>query len=211
MSAPPLPVRPTYWFFDTVSLLTMTLDPGFEAATEAEVARTAGRRFVIDIVVGEMEYRADQPETSVMAKAALEATDTTAWTRIPTASVDTSVVGSVQLEVNDGRPLGGPRKHWAESVMITMFRQLAERPGAADVVFVSDDHDARRVANLTTNARPCHLAALLYAQFRRGDLAEAELLRLADIAYRAGRGPEILPTDLARGWKGLGRAGHPPF
>jgi hypothetical protein len=204
-------VRPTYWFFDTVSLLTMTLDPGFEAATEAEVARTAGRRLVIDVVVSEMEYRAEQPGTDVMAKAALEATDTAAWTRIPTASVDTGAVGSVQLEVNDGRPLDKPRKHWAESVMITMFRQLAERPGAPDVVFVSDDYDARRVANLTCNVRPCHLAALLYAQYRRGDLAEAELLRLADITYRAGRGPEILPTDLARGWRGLGRAGHPPF
>ncbi len=56
-----------------------------------------------------------------------------------------------------------------------------------------------------------HLAALLFSRCERGLLADDELLRLTGVAHAAGRGPDINESDLALGWGGLGRAGHPPF
>ena len=56
-----------------------------------------------------------------------------------------------------------------------------------------------------------HLAALLFSRRERGLLADDELLRLTGVAHAAGRGPDINESDLALGWGGLGRAGHPPF
>jgi hypothetical protein len=209
---PPAPRPTTYWFFDTVSLLTMTLDPGFEVIVAREVTRTNGQRLLLDVVEQELKNKVGDPSTKAMALAALTATDTPAWTSMKTTSVDVNKIREVQVEVNDGRPVPlGSTKHWAESVMITMFRHLATRPAAVNVVLLSDDYDARRVADLIGNVRPCHLAALMYAQYLQGSLTDTELLRLADVAHVAGRGPHIIASDLTRGWRGLGMAGRPPF
>lgn len=102
---PPPPEPATFWFFDTVSLLTMTLDSGFTVVLDREVARTNGQRFLPDVVTRELKFRAQDPATKVMAEAALAATDTPAWKSLNTTSVDPDPIGDVQLEVADGRPL----------------------------------------------------------------------------------------------------------
>jgi hypothetical protein len=202
----------TLWFFDTVTLLTTALEPGFAAAITTEVEATNGRRIVVDVVVDELKYRATQAQTARMARAALSGISNPGWTHLPTDRVSAAVVHGIQVEVNDGRPVGeNSNEHWGESVMIAMFRRLATRERAPGIVFLSDDFDARRVAGLTPGVRPAHLAALLFSQRQRGVITDDEMLRLTGIAHAAGRGPDITADDLARGWRGLGRAGHPPF
>lgn len=212
MTAGPQPEPSTLWFFDTVSLLTMTLDSGFTDVVDREVARTNGKRILTDVVLSELEYRATQDDTKEMAGAALVATDTAAWTEMKTTSVDPEKVWEVQLDVADGRTLPpGSKKHWAESVMIAMCRRVDARGLTQPFVFLSDDFDARRVANWLDHVRPVHLVGLVYAQYLRHEVPRDELLRLADIAHKADRCLEIIADDLRKGWPGFGRVGKPPF
>jgi hypothetical protein len=181
---PPGGQRPVAWFLDTASLISMAIDPQIESTVYDEIAATRGKVVLVDVVKGELEYRASQPETAELASRVLESLGRD-WNWLATAWIDTDAVKAVQGDVADGRALKDEYEHWAESVIILLCQQAQARGSALTVYFLTEDFDARRVAKEEPSMTPLTLHRLLYNRVLRD-------------ATTADRGREAPRGDLPR-------------
>lgn len=197
------------WFIDTASLLTMAIDPKITAVVRNEIESTGGRMVLIDIVKEELEYRSERDSTADLAKQAL--TDIGRdWPWLSTESIDNDDVRVIQDDVADGRALRDAFEHWAESVIILLCKQAQDRQGnALDVRFLTEDFNARRVANRVPRMTPLTLHRLFRNRVQRGAMTSAEAAHLSKLIEDAARGPEMTEEDFQGPLKRLGRPGWP--
>jgi hypothetical protein len=200
--------RPVVWFIDTVSLISMAIDPRIDAIVQDEIAATGGTMMLIDIVRNELEYRAAQADTAALARGALD-TIGPDWPWVSTDWVDVHDVVAIQDDVADGKALRDDYEHWAESTIILLCRKAHARGNALDVRFLSEDFDARRVANREPNITPLALPRLFRNRVRRGAMTATEAAGLSKLIENAGRGQEITEDDFLGPLKRLGRVGRP--
>jgi hypothetical protein len=205
---PPAGGRPVVWFIDTASLISMAIDPRIDAAVKDEMAAGGGTMVLIDVVRDELEYRGTQAATAALAQGALASIGAD-WPWLSTAWVDLDDVIPIQDDVADGKPLKDDYEHWAESTIILLCRQAHARGNALDVRFLSEDFDARRVANREPNITPLSLHRLFRDRVQRGGMTATEAAELSKLIENAGRGHDMTEDDFLGPLKLLGRAGRP--
>jgi hypothetical protein len=212
-AAKPGPYTPTaqvprVWFMDTSSLLTMAVHPDIEAAILAEMIDD--RVVVIDIVADELAGCAKQSTTQLLATNAL-ARMPAAWTPLETTKfVQLADVKRIQTDVADGRVLSDDHQHWAESVIIALCERSVKNQSSQQKMFLSEDYDARRVANTVAMLTALSIHRALYERVKGGRMTAADAAHLCAIVYQAQRGPEITADDFTKPIsKGLKRVGMP--
>lgn len=203
---------PVLWFLDTASLLSMAVDPLVETAVENEIAFTNGKMVLIDVVRDELIYRAGQQQTAVLARKALAHIGSdTKW--LTTEWIGLDAIQQVQHDVADGHPLKDDYEHWAESVVVALCRASQARDQARgcalDIRFLTEDFNARRVANREPSITPLSLHRLFHNRVCRGAMSASEAQQMSKLIQAAGRGPDTNADDFLGKPKLLGRPGWP--
>lgn len=207
MSVPVPP--PRIWFIDTASLLSMAVDDAIAAAVLDEIC--GDRVVIIDVVTDELHYRATVDDTAELASTAL-ANRRPEWTNLDTDElVPLDDVLDAQEDVADGRTIKDDYQHWAESTIIAMARQSAAAGSVSIKVLLSEDFDARRVADTVPGTTSISIHGLLHHRIHvRRTMSPDAAAELSQKLHDAGRGPVITADDFADpSGRGLGRVGKP--
>jgi hypothetical protein len=200
---------PRIWFLDTASLLSMAVDDAVAAAVMEEIGDD--RVVIIDVVTDELHYRATVDDTAELANTAL-ADRKSDWTDLDTDELVTlDEVLDAQEDVADGRTLKDDYQHWAESIIIAMARQSAAAGSVSTKVLLSEDFDARRVADTVPDTTSTSIHGLLHHRIHVGKTMSPDAAaELAQKLHDAGRGPVVTTDDFADpSGRGLGRVGKP--
>ena len=200
--------QPRLWFLDTASLLSMAVDDAITNAVLEQIG--ADLVVIIDIVNDELDYRATQNDTAQLARAAL-ANKKPDWYDMNTQSVELADVQTAQEDVADGCILTDNYQHWAESTIIALARQSAAAGSTTIKVLLSEDFDARRVADTVQGTTTTSIHGLLHHRIHvaRAMTPDAAA-QLAQRLYDAHRGPDVTTEDFADPTgRGLGRVGKP--
>jgi hypothetical protein len=200
---------PRIWFIDTASLLSMAVDDAIATAVLKELGDD--RVVIIDVVTDELHYRATRDDTAELAKTAL-ANKKSEWTDLDTGElVPLDDVLDAQEDVADGRTLKDDYQHWAESTIIALARQSAAAGSVSIKVLLSEDFDARRVADAVPDTTSTSIHGLLHHCVHVGKtLSPDAAAELARKLHDAGRGPVLTADDFADpSGRGLGRVGKP--
>lgn len=197
----PAIAKPSIWFVDTSSLISLAVDEELRSVVKSEVA---GERCVLlDVVIDELEILA-QPGGAIthFAKAALQQLD---WLGEPVpveGKVDVQGALQIQDVIRGARALKHNWEHWAESVTI----DIASRLTLLRPYFLAEDYNARVEAKLR-GMQPYSVHKLLGRMVNEGKLSAADAARFAALLQTAGRGAEYTEEDFQKGT--LGRVGKP--
>ena len=203
---------PVLWFLDTASLLSMAIDSRIDTTVVDEIAATSGRMVLIDVVGDELAYRARRPHTPALARQAISSLGPDPkW--LNTEWIDIDAVEQVQYDVADGHVLKDDYEHWAESVIIALCRDSQARDqargSALDVRFLTEDFNARRVANREPSMTPLSRHRLFHNRVQRGAMNAADAQQMSKMIEAAGRGPDTTADEFLGKPRRLGRAGWP--
>lgn len=203
MTAP----APSIWFLDTASLLSMAVDAAITAAVLAEIGTDIV--VIIDVVLEELQHRATVASTASLAEAALAGIQPH-WRQMATEGrVLLADVRQAQEDVADGRTLTSDTQHWAESTIIALGRNVSPRSTTIKLL-LSEDYDARRVANKVPNMRGLSVYTLLHQRVQARKMTAEAAADLAAKLDAAGRGPDATVADFTDPTgRGLGRAARP--
>ncbi len=204
-----LVLPPRIWFLDTASLLSMAVDDAIVASVLEEIGDDLV--VIIDVVTEELRYRATVDDTAALANNAL-ANKKPTWVDMDTDElVPLQDVLDAQEDVADGRILKDEYQHWAESTIIAMARQSAVAGSASIKVLLSEDFDARRVANTVPGMTATSIHGLLHQRIHFGKTISPDTAaELAQKLREARRGPVVTVEDFADpSGRGLGRVGKP--
>lgn len=206
MSAADQPRR--LWFLDTASLISMAVDDAITNAVLEQIG--TDRVVIIDVVNDELGYRATQKETAQLAKVAL-ANKKPDWHDMNTEVVALDDVRQAQEDVADGRILTDDYQHWAESTIIALARQSAAAGSTTIKVLLSEDYDARRVADTVERTTATSIHGLLHHRIHVANAMTPDAAaQLARILHDARRGPDVTAADFADPTgRGLCRVGRP--
>lgn len=196
------------WFIDTSTLLSMAVDRAVETAVFLAIGVDPVR--IIDVVHGELTYRATRPETRKLALTAI-ARLPEHWSTIDTQTLDEDAVGDAQDDVADGRSLRDGYEHWAEATIITLARQAVSRGHVLEIHFVTEDYDARRVAATVPGMHPKSIHRLLHELVQADLMTAWDAQTVSDLLHGSARShTSTTPEDFTNpSRKGLGRAGRP--
>ncbi len=175
---------PRFWFLDTSSL-------------------------IIDIVHDELAHLASVASTATLAKAA-QAHVLPGWKTLDTEQhVPVEEVQQAQADVADGRALTDDDQHWAESTIIALARR-SSGSGVSVKLLLSEDYDARRVADLVPNTHALSVHAPLHSRVHAGRMTAESAATLAAKRKSAKRGPQVSAEDFDDPTgRALGRVAHP--
>lgn len=196
------------WFIDTSTLLSMAVDPSIEAVVLAAIGTDPVR--IVDVVRDELDYRANRPETKLLAQTAI-ARMPTSWTTMETYFLDEEDIADAQDDVADGRHLKDAYEHWAEATIITLARAAVGRGNVLDILFLTEDFEARRVASAVPGMRPKSVHRLLHERVQASQVTAVTAQAISDLLCRSGRSLTTTTLDdfTNPNSKGLGRAGKP--
>ncbi|MFI6347150.1 hypothetical protein [Streptomyces sp. NPDC050560] len=198
----PAPAKPSVWFVDTSSLLSLAADGNLRQIVMDELV--PHRRVLLDVVVDELTGLADHgpPDTRSLAGTALGQAD---WLGEPVDTGELAPPARV-VEIRDimrgGRSLRHPAEHWAESVIMA----VAERLQQVAPYLLCEDYDAR-VEALHHNITPYSTHKLLARMVQDSSLPADKAAAVAASLEALGRGKDYTAAEFISGR--LGRVGRP--
>lgn len=194
------------WFIDTSSLMTIAVSADLKTQVQAAIGTDAIS--LLDVVVGELDYRARFDGLAAAAHGDLgwlgKPADTSTYVRV-------EEVEETQQLIADGRALRNQFEHWAESVTITMLKAAADRGSELECVFLTEDYSARIQANKVRTCTPKSVHRVLYERVQDDALTAAAAESLAQAMRSQGRGQEYTAADFANPNRrqGIRRVGEP--